>query len=290
MKVLLIYFTGTFNTRYLSDKIEQRLKDLDASVDRVEINIDTLPIDTNGYDLIGFGYPIYALNSPQIFNKYIRKLKFNKGQHYFIYKDSGETLKINNSSSRIIKKRFKHFKMTFLGEYHFVMPYNIRFPYDKSFIHELLKYDEELLDIMFYNLKNRIIHSIKGNVFSNLTSRVLSIQKPGAKLNSYLYSVDQDKCIKCKKCIDNCPNHNIKLKKGKIVFGHNCNMCMRCSYFCPENAIKIGMLNGWKVNEYYDLNNIKPEKTHYITKDSKGFYKCFIKTFDEIDEEHKKIE
>ena len=289
MKILLIYFTGTFNTRFLTDKIEEKFIERKDTVERLEIKIDSKPIDTFNYDLIGFGYPIYALNSPQPFNKYIKKLKFKHNQKYFIYKDSGETFKINNSSSRIIKRCFKHYKMTFLGEYHYIMPYNIRFPFDKSFIQELLEYDEKLLDIMFYNLDNNIIHNIKGNIISQISSRALSIQKPGAKLNSYFYSIDNDKCIKCLKCIENCPNHNIILKNDKIVFKHNCNMCMRCSFFCPTNAIKIGILNNWKVNHYYDLNNINPKETNYIDKNSKGFYKCFIKTFEEIDETYKEI-
>ena len=60
-------------------------------------------------------------------------------------------------------------------------------------------------------------------------------------------------------CIKNCPMNNIfKNKKGKIKFKHNCMMCMRCSFFCPKDAINIGFLQwwGWKVNGAYDFKNI----------------------------------
>ena len=67
---------------------------------------------------------------------------------------------------------------------------------------------------------------------------------------------------------------------------------MRCSFFCPTNAIKIGFLEGWKVNGEYRFNEIKSDDSinpNYITKKSKGFYKCFIKTFEFIDREYEKI-
>lgn len=67
---------------------------------------------------------------------------------------------------------------------------------------------------------------------------------------------------------------------------------MRCSFFCPTNAIKIGFLEGWKVNGRYEFEKIKNDDSigsSYITKQSKGFYKCFIKTFELIDREYEKI-
>ena len=67
---------------------------------------------------------------------------------------------------------------------------------------------------------------------------------------------------------------------------------MRCSFFCPTNAIRIGFLENWKVNGAYQFDKILKDdtiKANYITKESKGFYKCFIKTFEFIDKEYQKI-
>ena len=77
MKVLLVYFTGTYNTRYLTDRITDEFVSCGHQVDRVEINKDTPIADTNGYDVIGFSYPIYGFNTPLAFDKYLKKLKFN---------------------------------------------------------------------------------------------------------------------------------------------------------------------------------------------------------------------
>ena len=87
MRVLLIYYTGTYNTRYLTQKLQARLEARGDTVDTVEINCDTPPCSCEGYDLIGFSYPIYGFNSPLPFNRYVAQLKFTRGQRYFIYKN-----------------------------------------------------------------------------------------------------------------------------------------------------------------------------------------------------------
>lgn len=68
-------------------------------------------------------------------------------------------------------------------------------------------------------------------------------------------------------------------------------MCMRCSFFCPTDAINIGFLNGWKVNGAYRFKAIDGNndlKLPYIDQNAKGFYRCFISYFSEVDRLHQK--
>lgn len=293
MKVLLVYYTGTYNTRYLTNKIKDRFALRGDEVDTVEISAQTQPVSTDGYDLIGFSYPIYGFNSPLPFNKYVRKLKFKQGQRYFIYKNSGETYAMNNASSRILIRLMRKYKAQLIGEYHYVMPYNIHFPFERDFVREILSYDTKLMDVMFYNFDNGIVKKIKSNIVYDVAAFFVGIQKIGGGVNSFLYKVDKDKCVNCLRCVKDCPHNNIYLKGDKIKFHHHCDMCMRCSFFCPTNAIDIGFLQGWKVNGDYRYNDIQKDTSPlvpYITKDSKGFYKCFIKYFDNIDEEYQAIQ
>ncbi len=292
MNILLIYYTGTYNTRYLTNQLKDKLIEKGNTVDTVEINVYTPIVDTSEYDMIGFSYPIYGFNSPLPFNKYVRKLKFGETQRYFIYKNSGETFAMNNASSRILIRLMKKQKVKFVGEYHFVMPYNIHFPFEKEFVKQILLYNEKLMTVMLYNLENGIISKIRSNVIYNIMAFFVGIQKIGGNVNSFLYRVDRDKCTGCNKCVKECPQNNIYLKDGVVKFHHHCDMCMRCSFFCPTNAIKIGFLEGWKVNGRYEFEKIKNDDSigsSYITKQSKGFYKCFIKTFELIDREYEKI-
>lgn len=292
MNVLLIYYTGTYNTRYLTEQLKAELTEKGHSVDTVEITSETPKVDTGAYDLIGFSYPIYGFNSPLPFNKYVRGLTFTEGQKYFIYKNSGETLAMNNASSRILIRIMKRQRAAFIGEYHFVMPYNIHFRFEDEFVKQILLYNEKLMTVMLHNLENGIVFRIRSNPLYDLGAFFVGIQKIGGNVNSFLYKVDTEKCIGCNKCVKDCPHGNVYIKDGKIKFHHHCDMCMRCSFFCPTNAISIGFLEGWKVNGKYDFDRIKNDASlpsEYITRNSRGFYKCFIKTFDFIDREYEKI-
>ena len=151
MKILLIYYTGTYNTRHLTQKVKARFVADGHTVDTMEIDCNTPPCCCTGYDLIGFSYPIYGFNSPLPFNKYVAKLKFPRSQKYFIYKNSGETLAMNNASSRILIRRLKRQKCILAGEYHFVMPYNIHFPFEYDFLRQIFNMNDKLLDIMMHN-------------------------------------------------------------------------------------------------------------------------------------------
>lgn len=291
-KILLIYFTGTYNTRYITELTEKKLTKAGYDVTALEITADLKPADASGYEFIGLGYPVYAFNSPLPFNRYLKKLNVPRGQKYFIYKNSGETFALNNASSRIIKRRMKRIKAELCGEYHFVMPYNIHFAFDEPFVREILAYDEKLAEILASDVKSGRKEIIKSNFIYNLASAIISVQKLGGPVNSFFYRIDEQKCLRCNKCAEECPENNIRLSGGKIKFGHKCAMCMRCSFYCPANAIKIGMLEGWKVNGGYDLAAAAEKgapESPYITKDSKGFYKCFIKTFGYIDKRYAEL-
>lgn len=292
MKILLVYYTGTYNTRYLTDKLQAELETRGHEVDRVEIRRGAQVADAAKYDMIGFGYPIYGFNSPLPFNRYVKKLSIQRGQKFFIYKNSGETFGMNNASSRILLRRMRRKKADFAGEYHFVMPYNIHFAFDKDFVREILDKNNKLMRIMLHNLECGEVAKIKSNPAYNLAAAAISIQKVGGNVNSFLYRVENDKCTKCGLCVKNCPEDNISLKDGRIKFGHRCDMCMRCSFFCPANAIDIGFLEGWKVNGDYHLAKLEAQgapRQPYITAQSKGFYKCFIKHFAQIDEQYKEL-
>lgn len=293
MRVLFIYYTGTYNTRYLTRKLSEQFVARGHETEYTEIGSDTPAVSTEGYDLIGLGYPIYGFNSPLFFNRYLKKIKFLPNQGYFIYKNSGETLAINNASSRIILRRMKRCGAVFRGEYHFVMPYNIHFPFERDFVREILEKNRKLGEIMIYRLENEQIEEIQSNLIYNIAASAVGIQKIGGNINSFFYRVDSEKCRNCGLCLKNCPRKNIyRAKGGRIRFKHHCNMCMRCSFYCPANAIKIGFLEGWKVNGSYHFEELEGDTSPlkpYITSESSGFYKCFIKYFANIDAVYEKI-
>lgn len=289
MRILLIYYTGTYNTRYLTERLAGRLRAHGHAVRTVEVNRDTPAESLDvGYDLVGIGYPIYGFNAPAPLERYLKRLSFPRGQRFFIYKNSGETFAMNNASSRIILRRLRRAGAVFRGEYHFVMPYNIHFRFEDDFVRELLQKDERLLSVLVHDLESGKVRHIPSRLLYNLGAFFVAIQKVGGNVNSFFYRVDRERCTGCGLCVRDCPEHNIKkTEDGKIVFGHTCDMCMRCSFFCPKDAIRIGFLEGWRVNGAYPLERLfeagAPE-VPYITEESQGFFSCFPAFYQRVDE------
>ena len=115
---------------------------------------------------------------------------------------------------------------------------------------------------------------------------IFKIQRLGCKVNSKLYKIDKEKCIRCRMCTSSCPTNNIiyNKEKRKIEFKGNCIMCMRCSLNCPAEAISIGLLEKVKVTGKYNFLEINAlENTYDLNKESKKFYKRFKPYFDYID-------
>ena len=66
---------------------------------------------------------------------------------------------------------------------------------------------------------------------------------------------------------------------------------MRCSFFCPKDAINIGMLQKWKVNGKYDLSRIDKEsslKGDFLKTHKTKFFKLFPKVILKINSLHDK--
>lgn len=296
MNCLLIYFTGTFNTRYITNMLKGRLEGEGWNVSVHEIDpLDNRRLDLSAYDIIGLGYPIYGYCAPWAFLRFIRAQKFPKGMKVFIYKNSGETEHANDASSKYVLRKLRRDGVIMKNEYHFIMPYNIHFRFDDYLVKEMLLMDSMLMDILVYEVKNGISNWKPYKLWPRLVSAVVSRpQYIGGNVNSFLYKVDMDKCIDCGLCIKRCPTKNIYHdEQGVIRFHHNCLMCMRCSFYCPKDAIHIGFLEdwGWKVNGGYDFKKI--EKINYdkpfITPQTTGFFKCYVETYDKIRSRHKEI-
>lgn len=293
MKILLIYYTGTFNTRYICNMVKNKFLEQSHQVDVFEWNYDgPQTISMEGYDIIGFGYPIYGFNIPSMFIKFLKKQKYPSQARYFVFKNSGETYSANDSSSHQLDNVLKKHKCRIDNEYHFMMPYNIHFRYEDELVHEILKMDDLLADILVYEIINKINHNKKYKLINDLIAITVRLQYLGGPVNSLFMKVDNKKCVGCKKCILDCPVHNIYVdKKGKIKFHHHCVMCMRCTLFCPKDAVIFGLFASWKVNGRYDLDKIKSMDVDHkiITKDTEGFFKCYIKTYNYINDRHDEL-
>lgn len=83
---------------------------------------------------------------------------------------------------------------------------------------------------------------------------------------------DRERCVRCDKCAENCPNRVISFTKDGAfeAFYHNCKYCQHCVLICPEQALRM---TGGKYRDFQlgmarttdrVLAHFKPEHTLFI--------------------------
>lgn len=298
MKKCIIYcFSGTGNTKTVAQSILTELASYGYEGEIFSITYQAYKQkqfpNPNEYDLIGVAYPGHAFNAPQLFNKFIKLLpKAQKGQRAFIVKSSGEPFSVNNSSSGAAKRylRKKGYNLTY--EKHYLMPYNIMFRYPKGLAKQMYLYQIEMAKSSAKKIAEGEKELLRPNLGSLIMCLLGKIEWFGAWFNGLFFRVDKRKCVNCGLCANNCPAKNITVKNGKYRFGKHCILCCRCTLNCPKNAIKMGLLNGLKVNGVYKFKNLEEDESvsgNYVNDKTKGYYKKFNKYYNKIDEELKAI-
>lgn len=282
MKVLIIYFSGTGNTRKVAEKYVDCFAELGHTAEVV--SVDGLPRNKtltdefltllNNADIVGFGYPVHAFNAPSVMLKLAKFLpKQPKAKRAFIFNTSGEPLKLNNISSLKLRSMLRRRKFAVFSEYHYCMPYNIIFRHTDEMAYKMWNTAELLIPLDVQQIVDGTPHVLKRVFFGSFIAWVMRCEHWGVRLNGTRYKVGEN-CVHCQKCINICPTHNITVKKnGQLKFGGNCLMCMRCAQLCPKNAIKTGWFNNWKVNGVYTFE--KPE-----TAEQQNYNKMLTKAYD----------
>ncbi|HAE89307.1 MAG TPA: 4Fe-4S ferredoxin [Clostridiales bacterium] len=275
-------FSGTGNTLKCAERMKDRLMELgeECVLSLIESGkeiLSALP------DTLIVGYPIHGFNMPYNVMDFVKGLPSVKGtpreksvKVYFL-KSSGEPLRINNNSSHAAAKILKKKGYVVLGEFHYVMPYNMIF-----------RHTDELAAKMYLAAKKRVVkdaetiargeeHFIKRTFGSLLASGVCKVERPGMRFSGRFFKVDEKKCVHCGKCEKSCPVGNIKIKDGKFTFGKMCVGCMRCSFLCPTDAFTIGIMNCMRVNKKYDFN-ADASKAEICNYCKKSYERYFLET------------
>ena len=285
LRVCLYFFSGTENTMKIAGLYRNAFSQANVSVYRIKRENNGFP-DPNDFDLIGFGYPVHGFNAPEAFYSFIKGLP--KGNHTkaFIFKTSGEPLHLNDSSSQRSIRSLLRKGYEVLSERHYVMPYNIIFRHSDAMAKQMWIYAHGLVKVHVSELLNNVREKVRKAFVFQIHTAMVRIEWPFAKINGKAFKIDYDKCINCRRCLLNCPMDNISYQNGKLKFHNHCALCLNCSFYCPTNAISIGLLNGWKVNgDYYLDDLIKNDSIPFpaLMNESKRFQYIYAPYFHDLD-------
>lgn len=266
MKKAVIYvFSGTGNTRLVADLYKEFLTEYETSIydvkmkkiesaGKVNFEFQNIP-DPNEFDLIGFGHPVYGFNIPKPFDQFIDFLpKIKTSKKAFVFKSSGEGLYINEFSSQRLIHKLEKKGYEFISDRHYVMPYNMIFRHTPDMVKREWLYSKAYARLSCEDIQKGKKDKVHINPLLRFWVPLVRIEWIFYPLSApFSFKVDMEKCIKCQKCVRNCPLNNISFDGNAFKFGHNCTMCTSCSFGCPTCAISIGILNGWRINGSYKI-------------------------------------
>lgn len=300
MKKAVIYvFSGTGNTALVAELYKKYLTDYETTIYRLsswkDHGFEAYPNPEN-YDLVGLAYPVHGFNAPKVMNdftKLLPQIDLSKAgkKKTFIFKTSGEGLSFNNYSSQKIIHRLEKKGYEIFTEHHFVMPYNMIFRHSPEMVKSEYIYADARVRLNVKELSENRKNKIHYFPLRYWFVPIVRIEWIYAQLQGPSLKVDMTKCIKCMKCVNNCPLHNISYQKEKekFKFGTHCALCVCCSFNCPVKAISIGLLNNWRINGSYEIQKTAGDpgiKFPYFTDELKGLKRwLYYKYYKNLNEE-----
>ena len=278
MSAVAYYFTGTGNTKRVLIKLKAEWERRGHEMDLVRILPDTKP-SLEGYDRIIVGYPVHGFNAPTPIYKFLKIFpKLPKGEgggEVFLLRTSGEPLKLNHASgivpARILKKR----GYRVVGEFAHVMPYNIIFRHPDGMVARMESASNLKIISDADDLEAGNGWRAKIDPFARAFSFLVRIEHSAMPAIGRTFRVKKKLCVGCGKCEKVCPRGNIAIKDGKPKFGGHCVGCMACAFLCPKDAVRISLLNAWRVNGAYSFEGEPVEDRKVIRYCRRSYLRYF---------------
>lgn len=235
---MIIYFSGTGNSKYCAQMIADQLEDkLIDSFEFIKNGISAELISATPWVFVA---PTYCWQLPHIFEEFIRMSRFEGCKDAYFIMTCGSD--IGNAGEKI-KKLCEKVGLEFQGVLPVVMPEN----YIAMFEVPQLEIAKRIVLVAKRTLLKAVKRVRKGERFPEQKVHLLDKFKSGP-LNPFFYKVFvkakpfyvTEACIGCGKCADTCVLNNIFIKNGKPKWGDACTHCMACICGCPTEAIEYG--------------------------------------------------
>ncbi|MCX5851469.1 MAG: EFR1 family ferrodoxin [Deltaproteobacteria bacterium] len=250
MKVLILYFSATGNTRKIAKVIgdtftqmgcEVAMSDITANADRQK------KIDLKPYHAVVFGAPIHSWRAPRVVREWMRTLdgQGKKCSMFFTY--GGFGVHPTHYSTRLLLENQNFIVVSsadFLGCHTFNLGgwKAMEGRPDKSDFNVAKKYAKTTYK-RFTGEDNGILGALEK---TNHTEEQLdSIESFRFNVLTQLPTRGENECSMCLVCEELCPTGAMDAESGKADKG-KCIACLACVANCPENVLKINdMSKSW---------------------------------------------
>ncbi|GHU71785.1 4Fe-4S ferredoxin [Clostridia bacterium] len=251
-KNIIYFFSGTGN----SFDVAKRLAESMGNTELLNLANATEIAPLEEYRRIGLVFPVYGFTMPNMVKRFIERLPAIDGAYCFCVVTMGAfALGAMSRVSELCVKRgidLRYITNVYMLENYILFS---RVPSDKliakhlaNSVKRVARITSDVLSCTEKRAKKPITYwCVQG-----------AAEKESAKwpLTAKEFVVSPD-CVKCGKCVNVCPAHNVSLEIGSIAFGERCECCLACVHVCPKQAINYGVKTVGK--KRYINPNIKIE-------------------------------
>ena len=278
-RAILYVFSGTGNTNMAADRIARALtaRGWHASIWDVRTPFFVAP-DPREYDVVGFGYPVHAFNTPRFFLQFTKTLPKVEQTPAFIFKTSGEPFAMNSASSWPLARLLRKKGFMPILDRHLLMPYNIMFRYPDALAKQMAAHTKGMAEVIAEQVTAGRGQMPRYFPWTILWMYLFRLQWLGAKLNGPLLRAKKEICIGCGQCAATCPAENIQMQGSIPRFSGRYTMCMGCVFRCPVDAIRPGFLSAWRINGPYPFERLEKDAgvpDIYVDAQTKGYFRLF---------------
>ena len=214
---MILYFTGTGNSRHIARLISKEIDDEIMSINELIKSGSNNEIKSDKPFV--FIAPTYAWRIPMVVEKFIKNIKLSGNRKvYFILTCGADT----GDATSFLKDISKEKGLEFMGLRALVMPDNYivmySTPSDEENERRIKNVEEEVNKIVKYIVSGRKFEENKTTIIDRMKSN--SINKMFYKIYVSAKGFHTTgKCISCGKCEGLCPLNNIILVDGKPKWG-----------------------------------------------------------------------
>ena len=247
---MVLYFTGTGNSRHIAERIAHALNDTLISLnDRIKSG-DITPLAVNGRLVLVM--PTYAWRIPRIVRDHLLRTELRGARETWFVMDCGSEI---GNAAKYNRALCREKGLVYMGTAQIVMPENyiamFSAPHaDKA--RQIVAQAEPRIDRAIAAIQaNQPFAPTRNNLYDRFMSGPVNpiFYRFFVKANAFTVS---DACISCGQCAKRCPMNNVAIKNGTPVWGKNCTHCMACICLCPTEAIEYGKKSVGKPRYHLD--------------------------------------
>ena len=252
---MILYFSGTGNSRYIAKRIAGELQDEIVDVNAKIKALDYSPIKT-GDDVIVVT-PTYAWRIPRIVSDWLSKTNLFSAKRIWFVMNCGSEIGNASKYNRSLAEQ-KH--LCYMGTSQILMPENYIAMFSAPQAEEARKIvknaEPAIADIIACIKTGRHFPVPRNNLYDRFMSGPVNLIFYQFFVKAKALQTD-DTCIGCGLCVKNCSMNNIALENGKPIWGNQCTHCMACICYCPTESIEYGKKSFGKPRYHFEQLKIR---------------------------------